>query len=444
VTLTDGIGGKAMATAVAPRTFERVETPPPLMMAMASLSAAAAVIHFVMVPSHMEEFATEGIAFAVAGWLQLLMAFYLWTQPSRALLGFTAAVNLAFIGVWVVSRTAGLPVGPSAGVAEEASLVDVATVSMEAALVLLAVAVAILPRLGEIELPAGLAMAVPLAVAVVTSAVVASPEARNHAHAHDPSAVVAAAPAAAGATVAADGHVHGGAAAAAATPVAVSDEGLSLLSNGHHHAITQLPMSPATQLELKRQLAITREVAARYPTVADAEAAGYRRAGPYSPGLGTHYTITTPAALNFDGVVDDNDLRHPLSIIYDGSEPDSPVAGFMYYATTSTAPQGFASENDVWHYHEQICLSYADGEINAPFGADLAASEAQCSQVGGFMLDSTQYMVHVWSVPGYDNVDGGVFAEVNPALDCADGTYWRLPASEWPTHLTNVCEAGAA
>src|SRR5690349_4671246 len=145
-----------MATAVAPRTFERVETPPPLLMAMASLSAAAAVIHFVMVPSHMEEFATEGIAFAVAGWLQLLMAFYLWTQPSRALLGFTAALNLAFIGVWVVSRTAGLPVGPSAGVAEEASLVDVATVSMEAALVLLAISVAIRPRLGEIELPAGL------------------------------------------------------------------------------------------------------------------------------------------------------------------------------------------------------------------------------------------------------------------------------------------------
>jgi hypothetical protein len=60
------------------------------------------------------------------------------------------------------------------------------------------------------------------------------------------------------------------------------------------------------------------------------------------------------------------------------------------------------------------------------------------------MLDSTQYMVHVWSVPGWSNVDGGVFAEVNPYLDCEDGTYWRLPPSEWPTHLTNVCEAGAA
>ena len=67
-------------------------------MAMASLAAAAAVIHFVMVPSHMDEFSVEGVAFAVAGWLQLLVAFYLWTQPSRAILGFTILSNLGFIG----------------------------------------------------------------------------------------------------------------------------------------------------------------------------------------------------------------------------------------------------------------------------------------------------------------------------------------------------------
>jgi hypothetical protein len=178
--------------------------------------------------------------------------------------------------------------------------------------------------------------------------------------------------------------------------------------------------------------------------VAAAEAAGYRRAGPYSPGLGTHYTITNGAALNFDGVMSDEDLRNPLSIIYAGSEPTSEVVGFMYYATTGAPPEGFAGENDVWHYQEQICISYANGEINAPFGADLPVTDAQCGEVGGFMIDSTQYMVHVWSVPGWNDVDGGVFAEVNPALDCADGSYRRLPQSEWADHLLNVCESGAA
>jgi len=384
----------------------------------------------------MDEFATEGVAFAVVGWLQLLVAFYLWTQPSRALLGFAVLANAGVIGIWVVSRTAGLPVGPNAGVAEEASLVDVTAVSLEGALIVLALAVAFRPRLSEIELPPGLGMAVPLAVVVITSAVLASPEARNHAHGDEAGAGGTAA-------MAGDGHGHGGEGAAAEE--VANDRGLSLLTNGHHHEIVQQPMSPSTTLELKNQLAITREVAEQYPTVADAEAAGYTRAGPYSPGLGTHYTITNAAALNVDGVLDENDLRNPLSIIYDGSEPDSPVAGFMYYATTSVEPEGFAGENDVWHYHEQICLTYsADGVINAPFGADLEATQAQCDQVGGFMLDSTQYMVHVWSVPGYNNVEGGVFAEVNPALDCADGSYWRLPPSQWADHLVNVCEAGAA
>jgi hypothetical protein len=226
--------------------------------------------------------------------------------------------------------------------------------------------------------------------------------------------------------------------------MAAGDRGLSLLTNGHHDEIVQQPMSPATVNELKGQLAITREVAVALPTVADAEAAGYRRAGPYSPGLGAHYTITSPAALNFDGVMTDEELRTPLSIIYDGTQPDSPVAGFMYYATTAAEPEGFAGANDIWHYHESICVTMSDGEINSPFGADLPVTDAQCSQVGGFMLDSTQYMVHVWSVPGYNNVDNGVFAEVNPALDCADGSYWQLPQSAWPDHLLNVCESGAA
>jgi len=422
-----------MATAVAPQapTFERIATPATVLVTMATLSAAAGVVHLVMVPSHMEEFAAEGIAFAVAGWLQLLVAFYLWTQPSRALLGFTALLNVAFIGAWAVSRTAGLPVGPRSGIAEDASLVDLTVVGLQAALILLAVAVLLRPTLLEVTLPPGLAMAVPLAVVILTSAVVASPEARNHAHGDEA--------AGGGAT---SGHAHGGAGTAA---VAVeNDRGLSLLTNGHHHEIVQQPMSPATTAELKSQLAITREVAEQYPTVAAAEAAGYRRAGPFSPGLGAHYTITSAAALNFDGVMTEEELRSPLSIIYDGTEPDSPVAGFMYYATTGAEPEGFAGANDVWHYHENTCIKMRNGEIDAPFGADLEVTEAQCAEVGGFMIESTQYMVHVWSVPGYNNVEEGVFAEVNPALDCADGSYWQLPSSQWPDHLMNVCESGAA
>ena len=142
-----------MATTVAPQshTFERVASPPPVLMAMASLAAAAAVIHFVMVPSHMDEFSVEGVAFAVAGWLQLLVAFYLWTQPSRAILGFTILSNLGFMAVWAVSRTVGLPVGPHSGIAEEVSVVDLTCVALEAGLILMAIALLFRPRLAEVD-----------------------------------------------------------------------------------------------------------------------------------------------------------------------------------------------------------------------------------------------------------------------------------------------------
>jgi hypothetical protein len=114
----------------------------------------------------------------------------------------------------------------------------------------------------------------------------------------------------------------------------------------------------------------------------------------------------------------------------------------MYYSMSATEPEGFAGPNDVWHYHEQLCLKFgANGVIDAPFGLDNEATEAQCASAGGSMLRQTQWMLHVWSVPGYDNIDGGTFAEVNPALDCPDGTYYRLPPEEWAAHPMNVCRS---
>lgn len=421
----------------------------PMAMALATLSAAAGVIHLVMVPTHTGEYTPEGVAFVAAGWLQLLFAFWLWRRPTRALLAVVAAANLAFVGAWAVTRTWGSPFGPHAGIAEPTSIVDVTCVALEGALVLLAVALLIRPQLGAVAFPAGIALIVPVAAVLLTSAVLISPEARNHTHGLGSTSATAAA---AGApVVASDGHAHGGAAAAApaiVNPLLPGPEtGFSQLSNGHHHQIQNLPMSPATRSELKDQLAVTREVARQYPTVADAEAAGYRRAGPYSPGLGAHYIggygeLGSLGNGENLGYVDEQALRHPLAIIYDGTAPDSPVAGFMYYSFMSTPPEGFAGDNDVWHYHENTCISYnARGEVDAPFGADLPVTQEQCAAAGGFIIPVTQYMVHVWSVPGYDMVPGGVFAEENPALDCADGSYWRVPQHEWADHPLDICQA---
>ena len=221
---------------------------------------------------------------------------------------------------------------------------------------------------------------------------------------------------------------------------AADDKGLAALSNGHHHTIgPEAPLDPAQRAALTHQIALTQQAAAMYPNVAAAEAAGYRRAGPYSPGLGTHYIRASAEGLNFDGAMDDADLLNPLALIYAGSNPDSPIAGFMYYSMSAQEPTGFAGTNDKWHYHTNTCIKYnAGGTIDAPFGADSDVPASLCIQAGGQVLEQTQWMVHVWSVPGWESQQG-LFGEVNPALACPDGTYYQLPLDQWATHPLNVC-----
>jgi hypothetical protein len=183
----------------------------------------------------------------------------------------------------------------------------------------------------------------------------------------------------------------------------------------------------ATQEQLDAQLAQTQTLVERYPTIADAEAAGYRRAGPFSPGLGTHY-------INFgqflgDGVMDADGISK-AALIYDGLEPDSPIAGFMYYVMGDQEPEGFIGPNDHWHYHTNTCIVFKDGNIEAPLGADMSdVTQEQCARYGGTLLGVTGYMVHVWTVPGYESKES-TFSEVNPEITCPDGTYYRKSFDE--------------
>ena len=71
---------------------------------------------------------------------------------------------------------------------------------------------------------------------------------------------------------------------------------------------------------------------------------------------------------------------------------------------------------------------------------DKSATKAQCSAVGGQIMKQTQWMVHVWSVPGWESGQG-LFGEVNPALSCPDGSYFERPANQWAQHLLNICKS---
>ncbi len=390
---------------------------------LAVLCGAAAAIHFAMVPAHAAEWRAEGIAFIAAAWIQAALAVALVVRPTRRWLQAAVVVNLVFIGAWALSRTMGLPAGPNAGTAEAVTIVDLSCVVFEALTVLVAAVVLIRPRLGHRMGESALVMAsvIPVAIIVVTASVLVSPTASNHTHSQ-----------AAGAdgVVAADGHVHDPVTAGA------DDLGLAALTNGHLHAhAADVAPDAATKKALAAQLDQTRKLMDAYPTVAAATAAGYHRAGPYSPGLGAHY-MPPNISVNPSGVMDDAALAGAY-LIYDGIEPDSRLAGFMYLAYRATEPEGFAGTNDHWHFHTNVCLTVSPtGVLDTPLGADSEnTTKALCDTYGGQLIDNTGYMLHVWTVPGYESSQG-VFSDVNPAITCPDGTYHHIAMEEIGTKTT--------
>jgi hypothetical protein len=404
----DDIAADVAAPAGASPEAEPFELTGSVRAAFAALLASAALIHLVMVPSHWGESAVEGVGFLASGWLQLALAVGLLVRPARWILQLVVLANVALVGVWIVSRTAGLPFGEHAGHAESLSIVDGTAVAVELAAVALALQLLLRP-FGFLRTSSrALGFGVPIAALLMTSAAIASPEARNHASgSHGDHGAM--------------GHDHG---------AAGDDRGLSQLTNGHQHGQVNEELDDATQAELAVQLSGSRALVERYPTVADAEAAGYTQAGPFTPGLGTHYShpdINT-ADENGNGLIDGNDVERPL-LIFDGTEPDSPIAGFMYYIGGQAVPEGFAGPNDNWHYHTGVCIiPQPDGSIETPF-ADDQGRESACNRVDGQWLEVTGNMVHVWSVPSYES-ELGVFNEINPALTCPDGTYYQIPLED--------------
>ena len=207
----------------------------------------------------------------------------------------------------------------------------------------------------------------------------------------------------------------------ATTPVsATSDEPHAHESSNPDHAAELQPDQPldnATRDQLAGELVGARDVALRYPTVADAEAGGYRLAGEFAPLVGAHYV--SYGGLSGPGSID---VEKPNSLIYDGTSPTSRVVGLMYYAMTGDEqPEGFAGPNDHWHRHRGVCIKNTATGIDVPFPADADVTRRQCDEVDGNFMDLTGWMVHAWVVPGWDSRNG-VFSHDNPSLHCADGT----------------------
>jgi hypothetical protein len=133
------------------------------------------------------------------------------------------------------------------------------------------------------------------------------------------------------------------------------DNGEGATEADHQHAtLPYQPLDNATQAQLISEMEVVRDITMRYPTVADATAAGMRQVGPFAAGSGAHYLVPLDAGMM--GSLRDFDLEKPIIYLYSGNEPTSTVVGVMYYLMSDGTPEGFAGPNDVWHLHTGLCL----------------------------------------------------------------------------------------
>jgi hypothetical protein len=121
-------------------------------MALAVMSVGASGIHFAVMGEHFQEYVVFGVFVSLVAWFQALWALGVVVAPTRWTLAVGFIAYAAIVCVWLVSRTAGVPIGPEPGVAEPAGLLDV--LSTVLGLLIVAVCAALLLR-GQYSQPSG-------------------------------------------------------------------------------------------------------------------------------------------------------------------------------------------------------------------------------------------------------------------------------------------------
>ena len=165
--------------------------------------------------------------------------------------------------------------------------------------------------------------------------------------------------------------------------------------------------------------------ASQWPTLADAEAAGFHMLVGYTEGMGTHHTMLNDfmmsdedfdtSAPEFPGTSLDEefDYSQPDFLMIAGEQPDSELVGFAWlvHAPADSPPEGFTGDNDWWHRHDSLCFQI---DAMLVMGEDL--TEDKCSDRGGENVALEEYwMAHAWIVrPWLTHED--VFTNHHPCL----------------------------
>ena len=95
------------------------------------LTLGAAFIHLAVAPAHLREYLPFGVFFLAVGSAQIVLAMELIARPTRKIAALMATANMAMIALWLVSRTVGLPFGPTPGAPETVGFEDIICNTLE-------------------------------------------------------------------------------------------------------------------------------------------------------------------------------------------------------------------------------------------------------------------------------------------------------------------------
>jgi hypothetical protein len=403
---------------------------------LAALSVGAGFIHFAVSGGHYDLSWMHGTFFAVVAWLQIAWAVGVILRPTRRLLTAGVVLNAGIIGVWAVSRIWGVPVGPDAWTPESVSLADALSTGFEAGIVVLSLAVLVRPALAQRSIRPSFAIGglgvTGLAVAVIsTVALTPSFASAHHGGGEGESHSSAAGGHAAHGAAAVSNAANGSTPCEQSGPPASAGQISSAGGHGHRGPVLwQSIPDRATRDQLGQQLEIAHQVTLQYPTVTEAEAAGYRMVTGYVPCIGAHY-------IKVSNMIGGFDPAKPSMLLYDGTNPDSKIVGLSYsvLADPNKAPEGFAGANDPWHKHDSnggLCMK--GGVV---VGAE-STSEAECAARGGKKQAlHNLWMNHTWVADAWQS-SWGLFSAENPDLGGKIGDINAVPNAASRKQLANT------
>ena len=101
----------------------------------AVLSVGCGYVHFAYTASHWRDWWAYGLFFLATGLFQVLYGPVVMRRPTMPVALVGIAANLSIVGMYFLSRTDGVPIGPHVGVKERVGAVDFTTTAAEIVIV---------------------------------------------------------------------------------------------------------------------------------------------------------------------------------------------------------------------------------------------------------------------------------------------------------------------